>query len=231
MKLLLKNPIYLMQCVLPAVLMPVIMGIYILSAISLENTTNVIEEISEFNTTVACTILGIMHFFSMMIYIAVTAISRDGQSAKFMKYIPVPLYKQIRYKIIPSVVINIISILMCGGAAVYLYRNNILEIVIISMIATILSVIESYAMIIIDLKKPKLEWDTEYAVVKQNINMIFQIIFVLIVLGGIVYLAQVLETLNVWFSLLIIFAIFSMVVVIIDKIIKKNENKLFKKIN
>ena len=167
----------------------------------------------------------------MMIYIAVTAISRDGQSAKFMKYIPVPLYKQVRYKIIPSVLINIIPIVICAVGAGYLFKNNIIEIVIISVIAIILAIVESYVMMIVDLKRPKLEWDTEYVVVKQNMNMVFQIVFVLIVLGVIVYLAQVLETVSIPLSLLIMMVLAILPVCIIDKVIKKKENKLFEKIN
>jgi len=161
MKILFKNPVFFMQCILPAILMPVILGIYFLSVLSGEDAVKIIEEMGDFNTTSVCIILGIMHFFSMMVYIAVTAISRDGQNAKFMKYIPVPLYKQIRYKIVPSVLINIIPIIMVAIASIYLFKGNILEILAISIIAIILSIIESYTMIIVDLKRPKLEWDTE----------------------------------------------------------------------
>ena len=42
----------------------------------------------------------------MFVYISATAISRDGQNAVFMKYIPVPLMKQIDYKVVPNIVMT-----------------------------------------------------------------------------------------------------------------------------
>ena len=54
-------------------------------------------------------ILALTEFLTSMLYIAPTAISRDGQNAIFMKYIPVPYYKQLVYKGIPNVVFGTIT--------------------------------------------------------------------------------------------------------------------------
>lgn len=231
MKILFKNPVFFMQCVLPAILMPIIMGIYMFSLLNGEESIISLKEIGEFNTITACVILGIMHFFSMIIYIAVTAISRDGKNAKFTKYIPVPLYKQIRYKIAPSVLVNLIPIVICAIVSIYLFKEKLIEIIIISIIAIMLSIIESYAMIIVDLKRPKLEWDTEHAVVKQNFNMIFQMLYCAAILGIIVYLSKVLENINVVTALVIILTLSLIPIFIIDKFIKKKQITLFNKIN
>lgn len=231
MSILLKNPTFFIQCVLPAILIPIILGIYMFSFLKGEEGINIIGGIEELDATLTCTILGIMNFFSMTIYIAVTAVSRDGGNAKFMKYIPVPLYKQIRYKIIPSVLVNILPIIMCAVLAIYLFKGKVVEIVLVSIVATILSIIESYAMIIIDLKRPKLDWDTEQAVVKQNMNMLFQMLYGVVILGIIIYLAQALKDIEVKYVLAMMLSISTIAVLIIDRLIKKKADNLFEKIN
>ena len=55
------------------------------------------------NALVIMGLLEITQFFSIFIYVSITAISRDGSNAVFMKYIPVSLYKQYIYKTIPNI--------------------------------------------------------------------------------------------------------------------------------
>ena len=116
--MLFKNPIFFVQCVLPSVLMPVVfLGIFIVSI----NSNNSQESINEFQKVLGgfietpiglAAILAITEFLTSMLYIAPTAISRDGQNAIFMKYIPVPYYKQLIYKGIPNVVFGTITSLI-----------------------------------------------------------------------------------------------------------------------
>ena len=46
----------------------------------------------------------------------------------------------------------------------------------------ILNVLNSYSMIIVDLLNPKLQWDSEYEILKQNNNRYFQYAFTVIVI-------------------------------------------------
>ena len=46
----------------------------------------------------------------------------------------------------------------------------------------ILNALNSYSMIIVDLLNPKLEWDSEYEILKQNNNRYFQYAFTVIVI-------------------------------------------------
>lgn len=95
--------------------MPVVfLGIFIVSI----NSNNSQEAISEFQNVLSgfietpiglAAILALTEFLTSMLYIAPTAISRDGQNAIFMKYIPVPYYKQLVYKGIPNVVFGTIT--------------------------------------------------------------------------------------------------------------------------
>ena len=110
-----------------------------------------------------CLLVGITQFFMMMSYTYVTAISRDGQNAVFMKYIPVSYYKQIQYKAMPAILLNGI---MIGLTLLILYaiipNLGIITYLSVFVIAMLLNILQSQLMVVVDLKRPKLEWTTEY---------------------------------------------------------------------
>ena len=134
-KMLFKNPIFFVQCVLPSVLMPVVfLGIFIVSI----NSNNSQEAISEFQNVLSgfietpiglAAILALTEFLTSMLYIAPTAISRDGQNAIFMKYIPVPYYKQLVYKGIPNVVFGTITSII---VLVFVYSSKNINFIFIN---------------------------------------------------------------------------------------------------
>lgn len=126
-KTLLKNPIFFIQCVLPSVLMPVIfLGIFIVSL----NSNNSQETLNEFKSVLGnyietpiglAVIISVTEFLTSMLYIAPTAISRDGQNAIFMKYIPISYYKQLIYKGIPNIFFGTITSIMVMA---YIYTGE-----------------------------------------------------------------------------------------------------------
>lgn len=230
---LFKNPIYFTQCILPSILMP---GILLISAIAggggmEELQAQGMSELSITNTVGLCVILGINAFLFTMNFIPVTAISRDGENANFMKYIPVRLSAQCTYKIVPAVAMSMVSSIIVIAVAALMFKADILF-VVINIIATILlSIIYSYLMIIVDLKRPKLKWDTEYAVVKQNLNMIWGFVFSIAVIVPLIIIAMVFTEINyIVIALGLIIAI-TCGIYFIKEYIEKNQEKLFKKIN
>ena len=110
----------------------------------------------------------------MIVYVSITAISRDGKNAVFMKYIPVSLYKQYIYKTIPNIIMNLFTIIIVLAVSEYILKISILDLIIVFIISMLMNIAQSFIMILVDLKRPKLQWNSEYAVVKQNLNLIFQ---------------------------------------------------------
>lgn len=229
MIMLFKNPIYFMQCVLPAFLLPILFGIVFFAG-----SNEGLEEITKLPvnpTIVFCVALGVNTFLLSMIFISVTAISRDGQNAVFMKYIPIPLYKQIIYKCLPSIIISIIPIIFVIAFMSYLLNYyNILFIIYSLLVSVLLSIVYSYLMIIVDLKRPKLNWDTEYAVVKQNFNMIFSFAFSIAVIIIICIMGASLASFDINVVALASSIVLVFIIYLIDKYFKKKSNDLFKKI-
>lgn len=178
MKILFRNPIFFMQCVLPSILMPILM--FGISAMGITSApTEELDQILKIAKQGAYTSIGsgiclaIIQFFSMMLATSVTAISRDGLNATFMKYIPIPLYTQLKYKGVPNVIFYGIEAILTIIVFWIVTRASVIYLITIFACAMLIGCFNSYIMILVDLKKPKLEWDTEYAVVKQNINIMW----------------------------------------------------------
>ena len=166
----------------------------------------------------------------MFIYISITAISRDGENAVFMKYIPVSLYKQYMYKIIPNIIMNIVTIIITLGMAEYLLRLPAITLIALFIVATIMGILQSIAMIIVDLKRPKLNWDSEYAVAKQNLNLVFPVLLAMVnivILVGFVYL---FKDINIYMGVGILGILYIVATVITNKYLYNKQYELADKI-
>lgn len=232
LKMLFRNPVYFMQCVMPSFLFPIIISIpFALNINNLEALDFAeLETIREMIGTpfgVSMTML-IIEFFFIFNFVSLTAVSRDGENAIFMKCIPIPLYKQCFYKILPNILLNIVPLTYIILVCVLLLKLDILIAANIFVFSMLINILQSYLMILVDLSKPKLEWTTEYAVVKQNMNMLYQMLFGTVVIIIIAISVNTIKDLKLFFSLGI--ALLLICVYIVKKYIKKNEMKLFKKI-
>ena len=107
---------------------------------------------------------------------------------------------------------------------------DIIMIVLLFILSTIINIVNSIILIIIDLKRPKLEWNSEYAVVKQNFNLIFPMltsmaIILIIALSGI-FMANI----NVYVGIIILTLIFIVILYFVNMYLYKNQNNLANKI-
>ena len=236
-KILFKNPIFFVQCVLPSVLMPVVfLGIFIVSI----SSNNSQESIKQFQNVLGsfietpiglAIVLSITEFLTSMLYIAPTAISRDGQNAIFMKYIPVPYYKQLIYKGIPSVVFGTITSIIVIGFVYVIAAPSVLFLLTVFILNLVLLILQTILMELVDLKKPKLEWSTEYAVVKQNLNLLWPFVLNLLEIGIIFIVTIPLSFANYLIIALVILVLHIIITYFVNKYVYKNQDKLFDKIN
>ncbi|MBR3167228.1 MAG: hypothetical protein IKF18_00890 [Erysipelotrichaceae bacterium] len=187
-KNLLRNSVYLTQLILPALLVPFI--ILFAFGFSLRNNADDISIVlriverwlfsDEASIFVVMILFGLLFFTSMYVYISITGISRDGEDALFMKQIPIPFYKQLIYKAVPD------SLFTFFGYAVMIVIILIFirvpaKYILMSIIAGILySYIHGLLFLVIDLMKPKLHWQNEYEVVKNNFSIFYVILFAII---------------------------------------------------
>lgn len=236
-KSLFRNPMFFMQCVYPVLIWLITLTIlsFILIpkleiAFNNEEFRETIGDIS-FDITAVYLVLGVIQLLFMMSPASLTAISREGKNAMFMKYIPISFYKQFIYKGIPQIFINTISVIVVLGVIHYAIPSiKMTYIFMMFVLAMLLNIINSYSMLIVDLIRPKLEWDTEYAVLKQNNNKIFQYVFTVLIILLLIYLNKVLKGVNLDTSIIVTGIVFTTIIVMINIFGKIKQNKLFEKI-
>ena len=90
--------------------------------------------------------------------------------------------------------------------------------------------INAELMVVVDFYKPNLNWKAEYEAVKSN-NKIFQYALAIGIVLILIYFNKIFANYNIIESCLLIIIILLIFILIINKIIKRNINKLFKKIN
>lgn len=181
MRLMIRTPIYLLNNIATAFLIPIIFLVSIGSSVGGE------EEFAAFIKSIDWTnpdlllmvsfaglALGLM--MSTLNLITPTALSREGTHIFFMKYIPMSYVKQIQAKIASGLFVSFIGILFSLIAAVILLRMHPIVIALILVMATQGMVFMNYLGMIVDLIRPKLVWEQEAAAVKQNLNAAFTMI-------------------------------------------------------
>ena len=238
MRILFRNPIYFIQCVLPVILIPVLFLVIFLNGGSSSDpeirvVVDALRNAEVESIIFGFIIIGIIHFLFMVSYSTITAISRDGKNAIFMKQIPISLYKQFIYKMMPGMIFSIVQIIIVLGTVLYIFPSvSILFILTIFVLSLILAIFQNYLYLMVDLRRPKLEWDSEMAVVKQNMNMIFQFGIIFLICGILALIAFLLKDIEI--SVYIVSYVISAITIIgiftIDRYIRKNQEKLFEKI-
>ena len=124
----------------------------------------------------------------------------------------------------------IVSLIVLGILWYYLPIINFEYSIAIFCIATVISLINSYLMLIVDLRRPDLNWSTEYSVIKKNNNKIFQYALMIVNILFLMYIAKLFEGVNIVIVLISEFLIYFVIFMIIDRSVKKYKNKLFNKI-
>ena len=235
---IIKNPTFFIQCIFQYIFIILIL-LFIINLFMPTVINNFQEEdlinkmgINNFVLQCICIIIGIIQIIFTLGNLSITAISRDGKNAMVMKYIPVSLYKQFLWKNIPQILINSVAIVgMVVVIAMHIPRISILYYLAGILIAMLLNIINSFLMVIVDLKKPNLDWITETSALKDNGNKLYQYVTTIVIILLLIYFVKIFEDVNIIISLSAITIILFIILFIINIFIKNNINKLFKKIN
>lgn len=236
-KKLIKNPTFFTQCIFQYIfivfIILLLINLFMPTILTSFEEQDVINEmgINNFALQAICIVLGVIQIIFTLNNLSITAISREGKNAVVMKYIPVSLYKQFIWKNAPQILINAIPII---GVSIVIWRNipqiSIWYYIVGILMAILLNIINSFIMLIVDLRKPNLDWTTESASIKDNGNKLFQYVTTIITILLLTYLTKIFEDINIIISLTSICILLFVILIIINIYIKKNINKLYKKI-
>lgn len=236
-KKLIKNPTFFIQGIFQyiflIIVLLVIINLLFPLIIQSFNETNEISKIEKNDLYLQgiCIVLVVIQIIFMFGNLARTAISREGKNAVVMKYIPVSLFEQFVWKNIPAILMNIIAIIGMGVVINKNLSNIYLGFYIITIFqAMLLNIISCFLMTIVDLKKPNLDWVTETSVFKDNGNKLYQYVLTIFIVLILMYFAKIFKGINIFISLSIMTITLIVVLILLIIYIKKNINKLFKKI-
>ena len=110
---------------------------------------NALRELT-FNSEMVCVILGALQVLFSMSGLSLTAISREGKNAVFLKYVPIDFYKQFLYKNVLQVILNtIISIIALGSIYFLVSKITLIQILLIFATSIFISLINSFLMLIV----------------------------------------------------------------------------------
>lgn len=176
-------------------------------------------------------IIGIIQVIFTLSSLSLTAISRYGKNATFFKYIPIKFKTQFRLKNMPQLIVNtIIIVVILGTIHCLIPTINNLYILAMFIIAMLLNIINSNILLFLDLSRPRLNYENEITVIKQNDNKLFQYILTVVSCFLIWYLNEVTKELSLNIAILIEMIVFSVIVIGMEIFINKKANKLFKRI-
>lgn len=213
LKLLVRTPIYFLNCVLISFVWPIIFLIpMVTSSISqggggfgeiLDFIQSMAADVELVSTFCILTVVGISIFVSAINFGAGTSISREGKNVFFMKYIPMPYKQQIFAKVMSSVVINVITTTVYCLIAMLILRMPIFAIIVSTILSFLSCFIFGYLTIVVDLIRPKLTWENEQSAIKQNFNTVAEMLLSLIV-GGILVVSGILAYTKLHLSIYVI---------------------------
>ena len=236
-KNMIKSPTFFIQNILQyifiAIFFIIILNIFFPIIVQQIDADNMIEKmgLEEFKlqaTLISVAIIQILFVFSNL---SITAISREGKNAIFMKYIPISLYKQIKIKALPQIIINTI-IILATIIDVYFQQINIQFIYLLSVFITsmLINIINSYLLVLVDLNKPNLNWTNQESITKNSGNKLYQYVMTIFIFLILNYLLKIFKDNNYLFSMIIINLLFLIILILLKIFIKKNQNKIFKNI-
>lgn len=184
LRLLVRTPIYFMNCAMLVFLWPLFVIIPVGIQLAREGglgDLGMIFGLIDFRSGTACALVLFVGLCVSLIsgvfnYVAGTSISREGKNFAFMKAIPVPYRTQLLAKLLSGVYIGV------AGTTLYCV---ILQLILIigfglpawTLIPTVIggvaaNMIQSLLQFFMDLFHPKLSWESEQQAVKQNMNVV-----------------------------------------------------------
>lgn len=185
-KIILRTPQFFINCIAMLFYMPAILGVMILSRGGAENIRNFINQGDKWNA-----IFLVIVFVGSVLCISsggagFSALSREGKDFTIAKYIPVDYKEQLNAKIISSLCINGFSALIVIAIILILKLNPIITVLggVVSIATVIL--ITLFGMYT-DFKSPKLDWEDERSMFKNN-WMPLLIMFLMLIAGGLLAL-------------------------------------------
>lgn len=175
-KILRRTPTFYTHCILSNFIWPIfVLAIYQINngSLSLDWLKTSYSESLTTKLFILCFIIGISSFVTSLNSISSNAISREGKHFQFMKLIPVKYKTQVLVKSSVGILFAFLGV-MVFFIPFCLYINiPLIDIIIYILLGSLSITATSLSGIYIDSIQPKLVWDDELSVLRENYNVFF----------------------------------------------------------
>ena len=231
LKILCRTPIFFIECIIMPIAYPIIVFAVMAVFISFANSIGV-DALADFYNRLTMVygqaiFISIGQVFYMMNFCSIIAVSRESKNAIITKYIPIKLSKQFNLKISVGIIINMISSILVS-VAYYVCIKNLAYAIMMFIILIFVNLICEKFKLLIDLKSPKISWDNEYTMMKQNTNVMYELFYTLIVIGILFLICFVIKDITIY--LILVLALCIIINFAVNEYIYKNQTKIFEKV-
>lgn len=231
-KILFRTPAFLMNCVIMNFLWPVFIFIPVLTQPSMFKDLDKISGLIKDEKVLAIVLavgFAISLFVSSTNGITATSISREGQNIFVNKYIPMRYKDQIMAKVLAGVILSGFGILLIIVIAAAFIKPALYFVAMLAVVALIGIIFSAFLGIFIDLCNPKLDWDNEQKAVKNNLNLVINMLLNIIVAvaSAVLLIKLQLSLLNAFGVIVIVFGALN---ILLYKLLITQGEKLFNKI-
>ena len=230
-KLICRSPIFLIECLFWPLICPIAVFIVALLMTWAANKLGVdiiIITLKRINTSWGSAIfLCVAQVFFMMNFNSIISFSKEGRWSILSKTIPIELDKQFSLKTFVGKLTNFLGIIVVV-LWYLLCSKNVIRTIALLICCIQLSDIGEKFKLYIDLKNPKITWESEYTMMKQNTNVMYELFYTLYVMGILVVIAFAIRNVSIFFVTIMIGLY--LINIITSFMIEKAQNKLFEKI-
>lgn len=175
-RILLRTPAYLISCVIINFLWPLFFMIPFLSNNEgIEGLNHIGDMIN--NPRIAALVVAVgvalILFMSSNTSVSSTSISREGKNFYVNKFLPISFEEQVLAKTMVGIILGSIGMIMLLAVIFFIFHIPKIIIAIIALLGLLGIVFANFTGVLIDIHRPKLEWDNEQRAVKQNFNAVF----------------------------------------------------------
>ena len=106
--------------------------------------------------------------------------------------------------------------------------HNIFATILIAIELVILNIIGEKFKLLTDLRKPQIDWNSEYTMMKQNTNVMYILFYTLLVVGILLGISVIINQTEIFLIATIVIS--GIINISINRYINKNDRKIFAKL-
>jgi len=227
-KILFRTPSFFINCILVNFLWPIFILLPILTSSGDENLLNSIRELTLNGGHLGIVLsigFAIIVFITASNGITASAVSREGQNFFVNKYIPMNYHTQLIAKVLPGAIISAAAMVLVTATLFFIVQFPVYMIFLMLLAGIPGIIFSSFAGILLDLYNPRLHWDSEHKAVKQNPNLILNML-INVVFAGLTVFAVFKFQMGLAVVLLGIIGIFGVLDWILYEILVKKGSQL-----